>query len=192
MKKNYINIIAATVGLTLLSGCAPSQDGKYRLGDVVNDVAQAVLSPASQTTANTQAKAIEVGNYIRPMLEGCDLVDIERLVREQRGVIADVQRISEPRGDDPNATTTVILKNAVVFGYPLQKIETHRGYNDLSSKLYFNNDAFVKLRPAFKTPTGEDVKVTRNDASGYQVEGYEYIALDFDRQNRTVTCGKGI
>ncbi|SUD90908.1 hypothetical protein [Psychrobacter phenylpyruvicus] len=192
MEKNYRNIIAATVGLALLSGCAPSQDGKYRLGDVVNDVTRAILVPAPQTTANTQANAIEVGGYIRPMLEGCDLVDIERLVQEQKGVIADVQRVSEPRGDDPNATTTVRLKNAVVFGHPLQKIETHRGYNDFSSKLYFGNDAFVKLRSAFKVPTGDDANVTKNDASGYLVKGYEYVSLDFDRQNRTVTCGKSI
>lgn len=192
MKKNYRNIIAATVGLTLLSGCAPSQDGTYRLGDVVNDVTRAVLSPASQTTANAQTKAIEVGSYIRPMLEGCDSVDIERLVREQKGVIADVQRVSEPRGDDPNATTTVRLKNAVVFGHPLQKIETHSGYNDFTSKLYFSNEGFVKLRSAFKVPTGDDVNVTKNDASGYLVTGYEYVSLEFDRQNKTVSCGKGV
>lgn len=176
----------------MLSGCAPSQDGKYRLGDVVNDVTSAVLSPASQTTANTQTQAIDVGSYIKPMLEGCDSVDIERLVQEQKSVIADVQRVSKPSGDNPNATTTVKLKNAVVFGYPLQKIETHRGYNDFSSKLYFSNDEFVKLRSAFKVPTGDDVNVAKNDASGYLVKGYEYVSLEFDRQNKTVTCGKSI
>jgi len=76
-------------------------------------------------------------------------------------------------------------------GYLLQKIERLRGYEWGHTKLYFNTDKFVELRPAFKVPTyGRDFyQVVRNDANGYQY-GYAPFAakLTFDRQSRTVLC----
>ncbi|PNK59667.1 hypothetical protein [Psychrobacter sp. FDAARGOS_221] len=193
MRNNIFKIMVATVSIATLSGCASGPDSTYsKMGDAMKDIAVAVLSPASQNTTNTQSQATEIGRYIKPMLDGCDFVELDKLVQEQPGAIADHQKISKPQGDDPNETTTVILKDAVAFGYPLQKIETYRGYNQFHSKLFFKNDNFVNLRSAFKVPQDSESDLTRNDINGYQVGGYEFVALKFDRQNRTVRCDRGI
>lgn len=192
MNNKIICSIAVACSFSLLTGCAASQDGQYRVGDMVNEVARAVLLPDYQpASSSTQAKATELGAYIKPMLEGCGSVDIEEMVKNQRSVVANIQQKGNPNVEGEDVTTTVTLKNAVAFGYPLQKIERLRGYEWGHTKLYFNTDKFVELRPAFKVPTyGRDFyQVVRNDANGYQYGDAPFAAkLTFDRQSRTVLC----
>ena len=191
MNNKTICSIAVACSFSLLTGCAASQDGQYRVGDMVNEVARAVLLPDYQpASSSTQAKATELGAYIKPMLEGCGSVDIEEMVKNQSSVVANIQQKGNPNVEGEDVTTTVTLKNAVAFGYPLQKIERLRGYEWGHTKLYFNTDKFVELRPAFKPPeSNEYFKLVRNDANGYQHgQGGYSTHLTFDRQNRTILC----
>ena len=193
MKYKSLSLLVAACGMTLLTGCAASQDGQVRLGDVVNEVVKAAFTPSTQATGTTQstAQATKLDAYVQPMLNGCDNIDIDQLIQQQRSAIAGIQRKGNPNVEGEEVVTTISLKNATAFGYPLSKIESLSGYEWGHTKIYFNTDQFVNLRPAFKLPNYDDemFKVVRNDATGYQYGPNEYATiLTFNRQERSILC----
>lgn len=193
MKYKSLSLLAAACSMTLLTGCAASQDGQVRLGDMVNEVVKVVTTPSTQASSNTQsaAQATKLDAYVQPMLNGCDNIDIDQLIQQQRSAISGIERKGNPNVEGEEVVTIVSLRNATAFGYPLSKIERLSGYEWGHTKIYFNTDQFVNLRPAFKLPNYDDesFKVVRNDATGYQYGPNEYATiLTFNRQERSILC----
>ena len=190
MKYKSLSLLVAACSMTLSMSCAA---GSIRLGDIVNEVVRVITTPSTQATGNTQstAQATKLDAYLQPMLNGCESIDIEKLIREQRSAINDIQRKGDPNAEGDELITTVSFRNATAFGYPVTKIERLIGYEWNHTKLYFNTDQFVSLRPAFKLPTydSEHTEVVWNNATGYQYGDDWYGSrLTFDRQNRTILC----
>lgn len=101
--------------------------------------------------------------------------------------------MSDYRGDK---TTIYTLKEATAFGQRLSKIEYLAGFEWSNVKLYFKDATFIALRPKFKLPNSDQLytdnaKVTKNDASGYDVEDIGSINSIFDTKEKSITCFSG-
>ena len=140
--------------------------------------------------------------YLKPMLSGCDFPNPSKTppVRYKNSVLGNKTNIGTDnygilgyRGDK---TITYSLKEATAFGKPLAKIEYLSGFEWGHVKLYFKDASFKTLRPQFKVPTAnqlytDEAAVTKNDASGYDVEDIGSINLIFDTNEKSITCFAG-
>jgi len=202
MKYKSLSLLTAAFGMTLLTGCAASQDGQVRLGDMVNEVVRVITTPSTQTTGNTQAKSsiqstAQVTDwtfYLAPMQQGCNhpnMSDNVPLVLKKS--VDSVKRKGNPELEGDEVTYYINLKNAVAFGYPITRVEYLQGYEWSHLKVVFADNRFTNLRSSFKLPKDDgDMAITRNDSKGYDVESYGYYSLDFNTADNSITCSSGV
>lgn len=163
-----------------------------------------VLSVALLGQSTLAQAATDWAPYVRSMMSGCSFPNP---VDEGLPPIYNKSVISKKVKVDPedydivgykgDSITTFNLKNATAFGYPLLKVEQLQGYEWQHLKLYFKDTEFTSLRPRFKLPLPEDQEyssmfVKKNDASGYDVEELGYISLNFDTEDKSITCYMGL
>ena len=202
MKYKSLSLLTAAFGMTLLTGCAASQDGQVRLGDMVNEVVRVITTPSTQTTGNTQAKSsiqstAQVTDwtfYLAPMQQGCNhpnMSDNVPLVLKKS--VDSVKRKGNPELEGDEVTYYINLKNAVAFGYPITRVEYLQGYEWSHLKVVFADSSFTRLRPSFKLPkTDEYASVEKNNSSGYELGDVPYLFLNFDTKDNSITCGSGV
>lgn len=140
--------------------------------------------------------------YLKPMMSGCSFPNPAKnppahykasILGNKTNIGTDNYGIHTYRGDKVVAYT---LKDATAFGKPLAKIEYLSGFEWGHVKLYFKDTSFTALRPKFKVPNSDqlytnDAAVTKNDASGYDVEDIGTINLIFDTDEKSITCFAG-
>ena len=139
---------------------------------------------------NAASAATDMTAYFKPMMAGCDYPAIsEGIPAKYKAAVANKKVKGNPKVEGEDVITTYTFKNATAFGQPLLKAEYLQGYEWGHMKLYFKDTKFMTLRPQFKTPKLEgNVKVVKNNALGYEVNGEYYTALEFNKTNKTITC----
>ena len=136
--------------------------------------------------------------YLKPMLSGCGYVNpTDKLPARYKGSIASKKVKGNPKVEGEEVVTTYTLKNATAFGQPLLKVEYLQGYEWYHLRLHFKDTKFTALRPQFKLPkidkqANEYTQVTKNNASGYEVEDGGYLNLTFDSKQKPITCDGGV
>lgn len=163
-----------------------------------------VLSVALLGQITLAQAATDWAPYVRSMMSGCSFPNPayeglpplynKSVVSKKVKVDSEDYDIVDYEGD---TITTFNLKNATAFGYPLLKVEQLQGYEWGHLKLYFKDTEFTSLRSSFKLPLPEDPEysplfVKKNDASGYDVEDIGYISLNFDIEDKSITCYGGL
>lgn len=162
-----------------------------------------VLSVALLGQVTFAQAATDWTPHLKPMLSGCNFSnDPDKLPARYKTSIASkkVRVDSTDYGVDDyegDTITTYHLKNATAFGHPLSKIEYLQGYEWGHLKLYFKDSKFTALRPQFKLPKdnkqhGEYITVTKNNASGYEVEDIGYVTLAFNSKEKSIVCDRGL
>ena len=162
-----------------------------------------VLSVALLGQVTFAQAATDWTPYLKPMLSGCSFSnDPDKLPARYKASIASkkVRIDSEDYGVgdyEGDTITTYNLKNATAFGHPLSKIEYLQGYEWGHLKLYFKDSKFTALRPQFKLPksnqrSGGYNAVTKNNASGYEVEDIGYVTLAFNSKEKSIVCDRGL
>ena len=197
MKYKSLSLLAAACGMTLLTGCAASQDGQIRLGDMVNEVVRVVTTPSTQAKGNTQstAQVTDWTFYLAPMQQGCKYPYMSSNVPQVlKKSVDSVNRKGNPELEGDEVTYYFNLKNAVAFGYPITRVEYLQGYEWSHLKVVFADSSFTRLRPSFKLPeiNSEFMSVEKNNSEGYEVETGGYVFLDFDTKDNSITCGSGV
>ena len=162
-----------------------------------------VLSVALLGQVTFAQAATDWTPYLKPMLSGCSFSnDPDKLPARYKASIASkkVRVDSTDYGVDDyegDTITTYHLKNATAFGHPLSKVEYLQGYEWGHLKLYFKDSKFTALRPQFKLPksnqrSGGYNAVTKNNASGYEVEDIGYVTLAFNSKEKSIVCDRGL
>lgn len=197
MKYKSLSLLAAACSMTLLTGCAASQNGQIRLGDMVNEVVRVVTTPSTQAAGNTQQSKSEITDwtfYLAPMQEGCNYPHMSKdNPQVLRKSVENVYRKGNPELEGDEVTYYFNLKNAIAFGYPITRIEYLQGYEWSHLKVVFADSRFTNLRPSFKLPKiDEDATVLKNNAAGYDIESYGYTALEFNTADNSITCSSGV
>ncbi|MUG32387.1 MULTISPECIES: hypothetical protein [Psychrobacter] len=197
MKYKSLSLLVAACGMTLLTGCAASQDGQIRLGDMVNEVVRVVTTPSTQAKDSVQstAQVTDWTFYLAPMQQGCEYPYItDNFPNELRKSVKHVSLKGDPEVEmeGHESLYTFYLQNAVAFGYPITKVEYLQQYEGSDFKVVFADSSFTKLRPSFKPPYGPSVTVERNDSSGYDISYGGFLVLKFDTTDNSITCSSGI
>lgn len=141
---------------------------------------------------NAANAATDMTAYFKPMLAGCDYPIIsEGIPAKYKAAVAN-KKVKGNSESDGEVYTTYTFKNATAFGQPLLKAEYLQGMEWGGLKLYFKDTKFMTLRPQFKPPKLEgNLKVVKNNALGYEVNGESYTVLEFNKTKKTISCDAG-
>lgn len=128
---------------------------------------------------------------LEPLTKGCELVDLNKIPTSyQSSIISKKHKGNIDK--DSYEKITIVLKDAMAFGYPLKKIESDKEISQGGQIINFKNAEFMNARSKFKLPALEGWTVQNNDASGYTLEATEGMdsgmGLEFNKTKKTITC----
>nr|WP_241879542.1 hypothetical protein [Psychrobacter sp. PraFG1]UNK06357.1 hypothetical protein MN210_07445 [Psychrobacter sp. PraFG1] len=127
MKYKSLSLLVAACGMTLLTGCAASQDGQIRLGDMVNEVVRVVTTPSTQAKDSVQstAQVTDWTFYLAPMQQGCEYPYItDNFPNELRKSVKHVSLKGDPEVEmeGHESLYTFIYKMQLLSVIPLLKL----------------------------------------------------------------------
>lgn len=123
-----------------------------------------------------------------PMLNGCGYIDLDYQLEPiyKSAIAKKTHKVSPIKGsEEERVHDTVLFKNSIAFGQPIQRFELYSLDGGYNYTLYFKNNDFVKLRPLFKLPTDTEGQEIKKTSTGYETPVF---SLKFNTKDKSITC----
>lgn len=158
-----------------------------------------MLTIAKPSTTN-KAAPTDWTPVLKTMQFGCDLPDIDNAPPT---ILASITSLTAANKNTvPDGYKTLVLKNAVAWGYPIKRIQYGSiGAGFSSATVYFADNRFMGLRSRFYLPTSvgkvkASDKIVVSDANAFAgqvlANGFGYndgrVGVNFSQKTNSITC----